>query len=161
MKPMMAATLAVLLASVIGQCVGAGQGSVGLSAFAAAAFTGSLLRLAWQINRPWWHSSGTGIGPFHAGAQPLMASRNALMLALGYGWGGLTLLTVYLLTPLQWQHGWQYGAGMLLIAALVWVASRRLAAIAWTKALFNRLMWVTLAHGWAARDRGALERRRS
>ena len=150
MKPMTAATLAVLVASVIGQCVGAGQSSVGLSIFAAAAFSGAVLRLAWHINTPWWRSSGAALGPSHAQALPLMASRNALMLALGYAWGGLSMLAVYLLTPLRWQHGWQYGAGMVVIGALIWWVSRRLSVSAWTRAMSQRLTWLTLAHGSAA-----------
>jgi len=34
-----------------------------------------------------------------------------------YGAGGLVLLIGYELTTLTWQHGWQYGVGMMLIAA--------------------------------------------
>lgn len=35
--------------------------------------------------------------------------------ALVYGWGAASLLSIYRFTPVHWQHGWQYGAGMLLI----------------------------------------------
>lgn len=33
-----------------------------------------------------------------------------------YGWGGLSLIALYRFTPLHWQHGWQYGSAMLLVA---------------------------------------------
>lgn len=36
--------------------------------------------------------------------------------ALVYGWGALALLSIYRFTPIHWQHGWQYGSGMLLIS---------------------------------------------
>jgi hypothetical protein len=150
MKPMMIATLAVLFASVVGQVVGAGQGVPGLSIFAAAAFAGAVLRLGWQINKPWWTAGVGVVGPSSAEAQPMMASRNALMIALGYAWGGLSMLAVYLLTPLRWQHGWQYGAGMVIIGALVWMVSRRMATLQARADTFKRLMVVSFVHGGAA-----------
>lgn len=33
-----------------------------------------------------------------------------------YAWGGTALISIYRFTPLHWQHGWQYGSAMLLIA---------------------------------------------
>jgi hypothetical protein len=150
MKPMMLATIAVLFASVIGQIMGASEGSLATSIFAAAAFTGAILQLAWRINKPWWRASGAGISPAHGEAQPLVASRNANLLALGYGWGGLSLLGVYLLSPLRWQHGWQYGSGMVVIAGLIWLGGRQLSHTTWSTALTRQLVWLSLAHGWAA-----------
>jgi hypothetical protein len=150
MKPLMIATLAVLLASVVGQVVGASQGVASLSLFAAAAFTGAVLRLGWQINKPWWSAGAGVLGPSMAAAQPLMASRNALMIALSYAWGGASMLAVYLLTPLRWQHGWQYGGGMLIIGALVWAISRRLASAPSAALTRERLMTTSFIHGWAA-----------
>ena len=149
MKPMAIAAIAVLLASVAGQVVGAAQDSVGLSAFAAAAFLGAILRLAWQINTPWWHAGAGAIGPSAVDAQPMMATRNASLLALGYAWGGISLLAVYLLTPLKWQHGWQYGLGMVLIALIIAWAGQRIASL-WGPEHAKRLMAVSMVHGWAA-----------
>lgn len=84
-----------------------------------------------------------------ADAQPVTAAQNANLLALGYAWGGASLLAVYLLTPLRWQHGWQYGCGMLAIAALIAVFARGLKS-RWTPGLDRVLTIVTLIHGWAA-----------
>jgi hypothetical protein len=142
------AALAVLLASVIGQAVGATQGSTGLSIFAAGAFLGAILRLSWQINSPWWHTAQS-IGPPAGSAQPVMASRNASLLALGYSWAAASMLAVYLLTPLRWQHGWQYGLGMALIAALIYGAGQRIPGH-WTPQSSRRLIGMSLLHGWAA-----------
>lgn len=146
--PMFAAAVALLLASVAGQAVGAAQGSIGLSAFAAAAFAGGLIRLAWQLNAPWWTRGGV-TGPSAEQGLPLMASRNAQLLALGYGWGGASLLAVYLLTPVRWQHGWQYGCGMVLIAAVIAWGGQRLAAN-WRPGLARVMIGVSFVHGWAA-----------
>lgn len=37
------------------------------------------------------------------------------LLALVYVWGGLAMSITYQASGLKWQHGWQYGLGMLLI----------------------------------------------
>lgn len=148
--PLLAATVAVLLSSVAGQAVGAAQNSVEMSVFAAMAFVGAMLRAGWMLNSAWWQcETSSCIGPPLAGAQPTTATRNARLLALGYAWGGLSLLAVYLLTPLRWQHGWQYGSGMLLIAALIYAGSGGFTA-RWSPAFSRGLTWVTLLHGWAA-----------
>lgn len=148
--PLIAATVAVMLVSVAGQGLGAAQSSVGFSVFAAAAFMVALMRVGWQINRPWWQTRQAGdIGPGLKDAQPIMAERNAQLLALGYAWGALSLMCVYLLTTLHWQHGWQYGLGMGLIALLIHGFSRTISA-RWTPLLADRLATVSLVHGWAA-----------
>ena len=148
-SPLMAALLLVLAASVAGQVVGANQGKSWLSLFAAAAFMGALLRVAWQINRPWWQATTHDIGPAVASAQPMMAARNGQLLALGYAWGAASLLAVYLLSGLRWQHGWQYGAGMALIAGLIFWLTRGL-DVRWSPVLALRLGWAAMIHSWAA-----------
>lgn len=148
--PLFFAAGAVLAASVAGQVIGAQQGAVGMSAFAAAAFTGAMLRLGWTLNRPWWQcETSTCLGPDTGGAQPVIAARNAQLLALGYVWGGISLLAVYLLSGIKWQHGWQYGSGMVLIGALLLLAARALPKH-WGPVLARRLAGLTLIHGWAA-----------
>lgn len=148
--PLLAASVAVLISSAAGQAIGASQDSVGMSVFAAMAFAGAIFRVGWMLNRPWWQCEASScVGPSLTDVQPMMATRNAQLLALGYIWGGLSLLAVYLLTPLRWQHGWQYGSGMILIAALIFVASRGLAA-RWSSSFARTLTVVTLVHGWAA-----------
>ena len=148
--PLLAATTAVLLSSVAGQAFGANQNSVGMSVFAAMAFAGAMLRVGWVFNRPWWQcETSSCMGPALDDAQPMTATRNAQFLALGYAWGGLSLLAVYLLTSLRWQHGWQYGSGMLLISSLIHFTSLRFAS-RWSQSLARALTIVTLLHGWAA-----------
>lgn len=149
-SPLLLALLTVLVASAAGQAAGAAHGSVELSIFAATAFVGAMLRVAWQANHPWWHCADAhDIGPAPDRAQPMLAARNAVLLAIGYAWGAASLAAVYLGTPLRWQHGWQYASGMALIALLIALASRRIEPN-WSGDLRRRLVWVSLLHGWAA-----------
>ena len=47
--------------------------------------------------------------------------RNARLIAWTWAAGAISMLAVYRLSGLRWQHGWQYGSGMVVIAALVFV----------------------------------------
>ena len=78
-----------------------------------------------------------------------MAARNARLIALAYAWGAVSMLAVYLLTSLRWQHGWQYGLGMALIALLIHAFSRNLVG-RWTPSFNRALTLAALLHGWAA-----------
>ena len=51
-----------------------------------------------------------------AEARTAAAAASANAMAFVYAAGALVLLVGYELTPLTWQHGWQYGVGMGLIA---------------------------------------------
>ncbi len=147
--PLMAALWLVIAASVAGQVAGASRNESAYSIFAAAAFAGALLRVAWQINQPWWDGGAHDIGPAASSAQPMLAQRNAGLLAAGYGWGAASLLAVYLLSPLKWQHGWQYGCGMALIALLIFWVTRDLGA-RWSPRVERWLVLGTMIHSWAA-----------
>ena len=57
----------------------------------------------------------------HVGPPPGDAATRATLLhgllqASAWGVGAASMLGVYLLSGLKWQHGWQYGTGMALIA---------------------------------------------
>lgn len=149
--PLMAILLVILLLTIQAQVTGASHGLGWLSVFAGAAFTGAIVRVAWQLNRPWWTPDHDGLaaGPDADAAEPQIARRNAGLLALAYAWGGASLLAVYTLSPLRWQHGWQYGLGMLLIAVVIFAGSR-LIERRWSKASALRLITVSLVHGGAA-----------
>ena len=99
LTPLMVATVLVLVVSVAGQVIGARQGSVGMSLFAGMAFVGAMLRVSWMLNRPWWQcATSTELGPALMDGRPMTAAQNARLLALGYAWGGASLLAVYLLS---------------------------------------------------------------
>lgn len=121
-----------------------------MSVFAGVAFTVAVLRVGWQMNRAWWNAApGVDIGPAVIDVQPVMATRNVQLVALVYAWGAMSLLCVYLLTTLHWQHGWQYGLGMGLIAVLIHGYARSIGA-RWTPQLAGQLATVSLVHGWTA-----------
>ncbi len=149
-KPLLLALGVLLIVSVAGQMAGAINGSAELSYFAALAFAAGTLRAAWQVNRPWWTvKSEQDIGPVPGLIQPLLAERNALLLALGYLWASASMLGVYLGTTLRWQHGWQYGAAMAVIGLLTFVVARSTRRN-WDPTALNRLTWAALLQSWAA-----------
>jgi hypothetical protein len=163
--PLAGALLVLMLASALGQAVGAARGYPGVAILAAFAFVGALLHTGWRLDAPWWSTVAPhDIGPCPAGLAADAAERNGRLTALAYLWGAVSLAAVYLGTPalaaldlaavnlgvpVRWQHGWQYAAGMAVIAAGVALATRGLAR-RWSPALRDRLVWVTLLHGWAA-----------
>lgn len=138
-------TLLLLAASIVGLTWAAGIRMHPLAICAAALALIGLSLLASSINA----TAGA-----HAPVSPLHAARsNALLMALIYGWGGLAMLAVYLSTDLGWRHGWQYGSGMLLIAAGLYIHAQRLrdtnSALAKPQRL-DRMAWVAFAQGVAA-----------
>jgi len=55
-----------------------------------------------------------------------VSARFARLIALSWGWAGAAMLGCYYLTDLSWQHAWQYGLAMVLIAGgAVWYARQR------------------------------------
>jgi hypothetical protein len=82
------------------------------AAIAAAIFAVILIAAAVRTNAPLWRRSD---------ARPTVTQRDALwqttrLTMLAYLWCGLAFYAVYLGTKLHWQHGWEYGSAMLLIA---------------------------------------------
>lgn len=121
--------------------------------------------------------AGTGIVVLrHGGGIVHLSRASAELMALTWGWGGVSLLLAYGPAGLKWQHGWQYGSAMLLIAVLIGLHARRivpgsnaakLGALEWgRKAAFAQglacgigLAWlagsgklVTAKGDWAAND---------
>lgn len=54
-----------------------------------------------------------------------VAARFADLLALNWAWAGAAMLACYYLTGLFWQHAWQYGLAMVLIAAAIYAYGRQ------------------------------------
>ena len=143
--------MAAIVASIAAMVTGVASDLPIFSGTAAALFAAALFATAVDVNRPWW--GGAPLAPAEDDVLVVAAVRNARLLALGYFWGALALLSVYRLTALRWQHGLQYGAGMALLGwlALLYVhfvvrpgsrlRSPRALALA---------TWLSLAHGGAA-----------
>jgi len=69
-------------------------------------------------NRPLWALPASRVRPL---AAPAAGRRNAILMALVMAWGAFAFFALYGLTPLRWQHWWQYGSGMALYATLLLV----------------------------------------
>lgn len=117
---------ALLLATIVAMVVCANQGWRALSIVAAAAAAIVLMHRAFTVNGQFGGATPT------ANSAPTTASTagrsNAQLVGAAYGWGGLAMLAVYMLSGLSWRHGWQYGSGMLLIALALFGYARMLAA---------------------------------
>lgn len=92
----------------------AGEGQVAAASIAANAFTLILVFVSLRTNRPLWELPKDRIKPQ---AAPVAARRNARLIAFAYAWGAVAMFAVYKLVGIRWQHGWQYGSGMAMIAA--------------------------------------------
>lgn len=62
----------------------------------------------------------------HGGGAVHLSRAFAELMALTWGWGGLSMVLAYGAAGLKWQHGWQYGSAMLLIAVGLTLYSRRI-----------------------------------
>ncbi len=90
--------------------------ALGLGFIAAAA--------AVRINAPLWRRPQSLVTPAAA------LARTTRLTALIYAACGAAMAAIYLLTPLRWQHGWQYALAMTLAAGGTAVYARRLQATA-------------------------------
>ena len=87
-----------------------------LSWAAVLIFVAALIATSLETNRPLWVANPKARDPEAAATA---AERNARLLVLAYAWGGLSMLAVYWLSGLHWQHGSQYAAAMGLMAVLL------------------------------------------
>lgn len=114
MQPAFKILFVPLLVSIGGLVAGAANGQRLLAAAAAALGAAFLTLSALLLDASL--ADGDGLVP---AVERKAARANAGLLAVGWGWAGVSMLAVYLLSGLRWQHGWQYGSGMLLVAALI------------------------------------------
>jgi hypothetical protein len=121
-----------------------------LAIAAGAMFAGVAIFAGWRLNRPLADLPADRVTKE---AAQVAARRNARLLATCYGWGGMAMLAAYYLSALHWQHAWQYGVGMLLIATAVYAYN---AALADPSSPARQPHWLiavqrlTMAQGFAA-----------
>jgi len=106
-----------LFASVVVMISGAGRDQSWTTGAAAAAFAVLAVSIGFGLNQPLWRLEPFRIVPE---AAPVAAQRNAKLMALAWAWGAAAMAGVYTLGGLRWQHAWQYGSGMALIAIFTW-----------------------------------------
>ncbi len=115
--------LAAFVPAVIGQVMGARAGSAWMSGAAALFLPVMSTFVALRVNAPYWSARTVFNEPDTIATA---SRRNARLIAWTWGAGAASMLAVYWLSGLRWQHGWQYGSGMALIAALGFGYSLRL-----------------------------------
>ncbi len=113
-QPFILWLLAAFVPAVIGQVMGARAGSAWMSGAAALFLPVMSTFVALRVNAPYW-TARTVRGP---GTIATASRSNARLIAWTWSAGAASMLAVYMLSGLRWQHGWQYGSGMALIAAL-------------------------------------------
>lgn len=102
-----------LIVSVVGLVAGAANGERVLAAAAAALGACFLALSAVLLDAQQSRAPSQATPPREA------ARAQAVLLAVGWAWAGVAMLAVYLLSGLKWQHGWQYGSGMVLVGAAI------------------------------------------
>lgn len=149
LRPLMPVILLALVVSVMVAVLAAGRGSGWTLALAVALFAVQMLFVALRVNLPYW---GGNPPSEEAPAPVVCAHSNAVLAALVYAWGAIAMLAIYSLTPLKWQHWWEYGTAMLLVACAILIYANALtagpASLRSPRAL-DILMGLTLAQGVA------------
>lgn len=94
-----------------------------LAIIGAALFAQRMMFTGWFATRA-WHPAGTANDD---ALPPLKVLQTTTRLtALTFLWAGLVLLIAYPVVGLKWQHGWQYGAGSLVLAVGFALYAKRL-----------------------------------
>ena len=124
-QPFIPWLLAAFVPAVIGQVIGAAVNSPWISGAAALFLPVMSTVVGLKVNAPYW---ARVTAPSGVDALANATRRNARLMAWTWGAGAASMLAVYLLSGLKWQHGWQYGCGMVLIAALGFLYSLSVAA---------------------------------
>jgi hypothetical protein len=149
LRPLMPVILLALVVSIMIAVLAAGRGSGWTLGLAVALFAVQMLFVALRVNLPYWGGSPPSE---EAPAPVVCAQSNAILAAVVYAWGAFGMLAIYSLTPLRWQHWWEYGAAMLLIACAILIYANALTAgparLRSPRAI-DILMGLTLAQGAA------------
>jgi len=112
LRPPLPWLLATLVAALVATYLATSGLQKGQAATSAAAFAILLVTAALRTNSPIWRGGATKITT--TPREALWQTTSLIMLA--YLWCALAFYAVYLGTTLRWQHGWEYGSAMLLVA---------------------------------------------
>ncbi|MEZ5854291.1 MAG: hypothetical protein R3D67_05890 [Hyphomicrobiaceae bacterium] len=99
----------------------------------AAAFAFAVSVVAVLSNFETWRLPSIATPRGYAVRSFVAMRTNTALAAIAYGWGAAAMLGLYLtpLTGLKWQHGWQYGSAMALLAGLCFAFIRTLPLPGW------------------------------
>lgn len=118
-RPPLPWLITLLIATSIAMTVSAGFADKRASAGAAALFVAAIAASALATCAPIWRRDHVD----RAAQSDVRGALSAgvLLALVAYAWCGVTMLAIYLGTGVRWQHGWQYGSAMLLIALGHWM----------------------------------------
>jgi len=112
LRPPLPWLLATLAAALLAMYLATSGLQKAEAATSAAAFAILVITSGLRSNSPFWRRGAAKIA-----ITPRQALwQTTLLIMLAYLWCALAFYTVYLGTTLRWQHGWQYGSAMLLVA---------------------------------------------
>jgi hypothetical protein len=147
LRPLLPAILLALVMSVIVGVLAVGRNSGLTLALAAGLFALQMLFALLRTNAPYWGPQADE----HGGAV-ICVRRNTVLAAIVYAWGAVAILAIYSLSGLRWQHWWQYGAAMALVAVAVFLYAHLLTAERGpyrTPKALSALMGLTILQGLA------------
>jgi hypothetical protein len=114
LRPSLPWLLTTLAAALIAMTLAASASRKAESALAAGVFALVLVATAVRTNSPLWRQTARTT---HAGVTPRDALRQtARLVMLAYLWCALAFYAVYVGARIHWQHGWEYGSALLVIA---------------------------------------------
>lgn len=130
----------LLIASVAAMMLSTRNGHEELIALGCAIFVVVLVTVSFLTNRPYW-SVGALAQASDERVEALL--RNLRLLIISYAWGAVAMQGLYAtrLTGLRWQHGWQYGVAMTLLALIAFTYARAI----WRSPDPQRSIWLRLA----------------
>lgn len=113
LRPSLPWLLMILALALLAMVVAAGAVHKGESALAAGIFAFTLVATAVRSQSPTWgrRAPASDVAPRSALIQ------TTWLIMLAYLWCALAFFAIYLGTGIRWQHGWEYGSAMFLIAA--------------------------------------------
>lgn len=120
LRPLLPAILLALVMSIVVGVLATGRDSGPTLAVGVGLFVAQITFAMVRVNAPYWNADVMEMGE---GTVVVCAWRNAVLAALTYTWGATAMLAIYSLSNLVWRHWWQYGAGMALIAAGIFLYS--------------------------------------
>ena len=114
LRPSFPRLLTTLAAALVAMTVAAGTTHKAESAIAAAVFAIVLVATDLRTNLPLWRrpSEATAAGV----TQRDTLRQTAQLIMIAYLWCALAFYTIYIGTHVRWQHGWEYGSALMLIA---------------------------------------------
>lgn len=116
LRPLLPAILLALVVSIVVGVLAAGRQDGLTLGLAAGLFGLQMLFALVRTNAPYWRTTA---GSFETAAE--CVRRNAVLGGLIYAWGAAAMLVIYSLPAPVWQHWWQYGAAMALVAAGIFI----------------------------------------